>query len=90
MATNQDSLEAQAQRLRIDEDTKDDDDAFLEEAIKLADTEKKELKAEEKIAAKLLMAENCMHGRDDPPGSDCVGFITSFLDECEVRLFKPA
>ena len=39
--TNQESLEAQTQRLKIG--NQKNDDAFLEEAIKLAAAEKKEL-----------------------------------------------
>jgi hypothetical protein len=54
----------------------------LEEAIKLAAAEKKELKAEEKKAAKLLMARNCTHGCDPvPEDSDCLGFVDTFNDE---------
>ena len=53
---NQESLEAQTQRMKIGNETQDDDDdaddALLEEAIKLAAAEKKDLKAEKKKAAK--------------------------------------
>ena len=49
------SLEAQTQRLKIGKETQDDDDdVFLEEAIKLAAAEKKELKAEEKASILLF------------------------------------
>ena len=53
--TNLVSLEAQTQRLKIGKETQDDDDGvFLEEAIKLAAAEKKELKAEEKASILLF------------------------------------
>ena len=56
-ATKEESpLEEQTQWLKIGNETQDDDDdAFLEEAIKLAAAEKKELKAEKEKAAKILM-----------------------------------
>ena len=76
--TNQESLEAQTQRLKIG--NQKNDDAFLEEAIKLAAAEKKELKAEKKKADKLLMAQQCKHGCDPlSEGSECIGFISTFL-----------
>ena len=79
--TNQ-SLEANTQRLKIGNETQDDDDAFLDEAIKLAAAEKKELATEEKKAAKILMSHNCTHGCDPLPGdSDCGRFMHTFWDE---------
>ena len=54
----------------------------MEEAIKLAAAEKKELKAEEKKAAKILMAQQCNNGCEPlPEGSDCAGFVNTFIDE---------
>ena len=83
-------LEAQTQRLKIDNETQnDDDDAFLEEAIKLAAAEKKELKKSETKATKILMAQNCRHGCDPlPKGSNCVGFINTFSDEHNAAIVR--
>ena len=80
VVTKEESLEAQTQQLKIDNETQDDDDdAFLEEAIKLAAAENKVLlKAEKKKAAKLC----CAHGCDPlPEDRDCVGFMNIFFDE---------
>ena len=88
-ATKEESpLEEQTQWLKIGNETQDDDDdAFLEEAIKLAAAEKKELKAEKEKAAKILMAQQCTHGCDPlPENSDCVGFVNTFLAEYNARL----
>jgi hypothetical protein len=79
-ATNpEESLGAQAQK-------DDDEDALLEEAMKLAAAEKKELDAENKKAAKRIMAEECNHGCDPVPedSHDCVGFIYTFFDELKA------
>ena len=58
----------------------------MEEAIKLAAAEKKELKAEKKKAAKLLMAQQCNHGCDPTGDSDCLRFISTFIDEYTAGL----
>jgi stress response protein YsnF len=68
----EESLEAQTQRLKIENKTQDDDDAFLEDAMKLAAAEKKQLDAEKEKAAKLLMAENVI--------TDVIHFPTTVLD----------
>ena len=70
------SLDSQMERLKIDDKQQaDDDDALLEEAIKLASAEKKELEKKEK--------ENCTHGYNPSPSEArfCEEFLQLFRSE---------
>jgi hypothetical protein len=66
----QGALAAQKKGLKIDSD---DDDTILEEAIKLAAAEKKDLRMKDR--------ENCKHGHDPSPsmGGFCRDFMTEFV-----------
>jgi len=69
------TLNSEMQRLKIGEQQGDDDDALLEEAIKLAAVEKQEIEEKEK--------ENCTHGYN--PSSKfqaryCEDFMKSFME----------
>ena len=75
------ALDSQMQRLKIDEQQADDDEeALLEEAIKLAAAEKKEL--DEKMAK-----ENCSHGYNLSPSQErfCGDFMNEFIKLYEAH-----
>ena len=76
---NQRALDSQMQRLKIHEQQADDEEeALLEEAIKLAAAEKKEIdeKENEKMAK-----ENCSHGYNLSPSQErfCGDFMNEFM-----------